>query len=376
MSKLMRFFIIVFCIIALAVAQLPAFALSMDVKLFEDAEQFLPFDDEWVSECEDFSQVTEKNNIEVWAVEDYELESMYGDEYVLRRSANTTEAYVTYYLPYVQEIEVTSYNWPSHIAPFEFYFSRNGEEWTECEFNAETISNEDDVERWTKIIYKATEIFGVGYVKICWPMPSPESNDWWNPYLGSIKADIGTPEPAGIIVNIQEEYVIPRYDAFEYTLSGYVADQLDKDMGYEVLWSGQAELPEGVALSEDGLLSVSSLCEFEGVISVIATANITDTETITKEVEISLKSAIVGDVNYDSLCDENDLQFTIENFRKTSSDSQWDMIRLADINSDGIIDIVDLAYIAYNCATDEEIPDETDVPGQEDEEEVQDDITD
>lgn len=369
MSKLIRTFIIICCVIMLVVCHFSAFAMTMDVKLYDDAEQFLPFDDEWVSECEDFSQVTEKNNIEVWAVEDYELDSMYGDEFVLRRSANTTEAFITYYLPYVEKIEITSYNWPSHIAPFELYYSKDGEEWTECEFDAETIPNEDDVERWTKIIYQSTEFTGVSYVKIVWPMPSPESNDWWNPYLGSIKADIGSPEPVEIKVNTQDEYVIPRYDSFEYTLDGYVADQLDKDMGYDVLWSTQTELPDGVVLSETGLLTVSSLCVFDGVINVLATANITDEETITKEIELSIKPAMLGDVNYDNLCNEDDLQFTIENFRKTSIDSQWDIIRLADINSDGIIDIVDLAYIAYNCTTNNE-----DVPEQ-DEEEVQGDIT-
>ena len=373
MSRFNKLFITVLCVSAIFVSYLPVFSMSMDVVLYEQSE--LPYGEEWESDCEELLQITDIKNIEVWAVEEYELESMYGDEYVLRRSANTTEAFITLCLPYVEEIELISYNWPSHIAPFQFYFSVDGNEWVETELDAETIPNEDDVDRWTKIKYTCSEISGIGYFKINWPMPSPESNDWWNPYLGSIKAKIGTPEPIGIKIDAQDEYVIPRYDIFEYSLKGFVVDQLNNDMGYEVTWSSQTELPDGVEFFENGLLKVSSNCVYDGELSFLAIADITEGQTITAECKLFLKPAKLGDVNYDNLCDVNDLDFTVKNFRKTNLDADWKNIRLADINSDGIIDIVDLAYIAYNCQmkTDDAEPDEEFPDEITDEEEISED---
>ena len=46
--------------------------------------------------------------------------------------------------------------------------------------------------------------------------------------------------------------------------------------------------------------------------------------------------------------DNDDLDFALQNYGKTVNDSGWNEIRLADIDGNGIIDIIDLSYIAYN----------------------------
>ena len=66
-----------------------------------------------------------------------------------------------------------------------------------------------------------------------------------------------------------------------------------------------------------------------------------------KEIEITLKDALIGDINKDLKIGQEEIDFVIENYGKNENAEDWHNIRLADIDENGIIDIIDIAYLSY-----------------------------
>lgn len=298
----------------------------------------------WVNEGDTLAEAVETENVDVWAVEDYELSTMYEDPYVLRRAANTTDAYVVFYLPYLEEAELLSYSWPEHVVSFRMLFSKDGKTWEE---RTMTVDEEPDTEeqgRWTKLYHKASGLRGMSYLKIEWPSEL-SGNDWWNPYLGSIRAKLGTPQMEQIKCEIPDKLVIPRYDRAEYSLRASAVDQIENPVAAEITWQLKEAPPEGVTLKEDGVLTVSNDCTAQ---SIALTVSCNDgNKTLTADVTVLLETAKIGDVNYDNVIDEKDFEFAYLHYGKTEADGDWQSLRLADVDGDGKIDIADIAYLAY-----------------------------
>ena len=308
-------------------------------------------DTAWVNEGDTLAGAAEAENVDVWAVEDYELSTMYEDPYVLRRAANTTDAYVVFYLPYLEEAELLSYSWPEHVVSFRMLFSKDGKTW---EDKAMTVSEEPDTEgqgRWTKLYHKASGLRGVSYLKIEWP-DELSGNDWWNPYLGSIRARLGTPQMEQIRCEVPDKLVIPRYDRAEYPLKASAVDQIENPVAAEITWqSKEAALPEGVTLKEDGTLEVSHDCTAQSITLTVSCSD--GNKTLTADVTVMLEAAKIGDVNYDNVIDEKDFEFAYLHYGKTETDVDWQSLRLADVDEDGKIDIADIAYLAYYAEEEE-----------------------
>ena len=55
---------------------------------------------------------------------------------------------------------------------------------------------------------------------------------------------------------------------------------------------------------------------------------------------------IPGDVNNDGKVSIGDLGFAAANYGKNSTSPDWNQVKLADVNNDNMIDIIDLAAIA------------------------------
>lgn len=314
-----------------------------DGESVDDDDKTVKFD--WMDECDDTENAYEVHNISLWNVGDDELYTMHGDKQVYRRSDKAYDSWLIYKIPYLEELNVTIYTWTENESDMYFYTSADCETWTEVKFTAE-ISRYDD--RWTKIVFYNKEIQNTEYVKIVFPAVNPEVDDWWNPYLGEVAANVGEPYPCAINAEIPN-IVIPCYDFFEYTLRAEVIDQLGKPMDIPVKWRLDP-VPEHVTLTEDGKLKISSECAAETELALTAYAESDDiTDIPSYDVCIKLASGIIGDYNSDLKIDKDDLDFAVKNYNKNSADDEWDIIRLVDIDGNGHIDIADLSYIAFNC---------------------------
>ena len=278
---------------------------------------------------------------------------MHDDKYVLRRSDKAYDSWLVYEIPYVKSLNAVIYTWAKNESELYLYTSSDGESWTECEFDAD-IQREAD--RWSKIVFSNNALYGVRYVKLVFPSVDAELDDWWNPYLGEVSAGIGSAEAVSVKTDVPSELTVPRYDSTVYTLKADVIDQLGEVMDIPVRWSAES-LPEGVQLTETGELTVASGAA-EGAEIVLTAAAESDglTETLSTELKIRLRASLTGDTNSDLKIDNDDLDFALQNYGKTLNDSGWNEIRLADIDGNGIIDIIDLSYIAYNI----EVPSEND----------------
>ncbi len=336
--------VVCFGVMLLGFWKIPIYAFESDSVFEED----LPKKQIWKNEGDTLEQAVEVHNVDVWAVEDYELDTMYQDPYVLRRTANTTEAWVVFELPYMKRVELLSYSWTENAVPFVLYLSEDGETWTDAGNETEVRPDPEELGRWTQILHQNENTRGMRYLKIVWPQPSA-SNDWWNPYLGWISAEIGVPSPAKLVTFVPEALTVPRYDNTVYSLSANVIDQLGEAMEFEIVWCAAEELPEGVTLTADGTLTVEHTCMADTKLQLTAKATITETETMEASVWTVFRPAQIGDSNYDNKLDEADLQYVMDNYGKSQEDEEWKNLRLVDVDGDGKIDIADLAYLAYYC---------------------------
>ena len=333
----------------------------------------LPFNKTWVNEGDTLEQATEVHNINVWKVEDYELPTMYEDPYVLRRTDNTLEAWVIFELPYIDSLEILGYFWPEHENEFSVFLSSDGETWEETTPIITRIPDTEGKERWTKKKYQLFNLDKITHMKIVWPEVDASSNDWWNPYLGSIIATISQPRPDAIISYFPEEMQIPRFDTDSVTLSGAVVDQLGIAMeNYPVSWTAEQPLPAGLLLSPEGMLTIDSSCNDGATLRVTGTAIVPEFKqqlvsvdqidmqgitawkwvptgnmvTLETQKEIVFHAALLGDTDGNLQLDQVDLDFVCQHYGAQSTDKDWNSIRLADIDENQRIDIVDVAYFA------------------------------
>ena len=332
---------------------LVSLSILCSLNCFADLEENIvpEYNSELLFECDEFEFVTENHNINLWVVEDYEKETMHNDEFVFRRKDNTDDAYLVYDLPYVNEFNFTSYFWPTNEGEFLIYVSTDGNEWIETDAEIEIDKGTEDASVWSKHIYSLNSLEKCRFIKIVWPSVDLSVNDWWNPYLGEIQAKIGEPVPTEIVVeDIKEQLEIPRFDVNEYNFTAVVKDQLGIDMDYTLYWKEVDELPKGVTLSENGNITVSSECEDSCIIKISVYTDLSEddeTERMEKEIEITLKDALIGDINKDLKIGQEEIDFVIENYGKNENAEDWHNIRLADIDENGIIDIIDMAYLNY-----------------------------
>ena len=137
-----------------------------------------------------------------------------------------------------------------------------------------------------------------------------------------------------------------RYDTAEYPLKACAVDQIENPVAAEITWQlKEAEPPEGVTLKEDGVLTVSHDCTAQSIALTVSCSD--GNKTLTADVTVLLETAKIGDVNYDNVIDEKDLEFAFLHYGKTEADGDWQSLRLADVDGDGKIDIADVAYLAY-----------------------------
>lgn len=319
---------------------------TLDVPEIDNGENEAFNENIWESTCGDFENVIEVYNIDMWDVEDSELETMYNDRDIFRRTANTNEAWIVYELPYVESLTFLTYVWPTHESEIEILFSKDNEEWFEAESQITRTSAPENSNCWSKILYEINDITEVRYVKLVWPEVDSVHNDWWNPYMGWIKAELGKSVPTYLEININNEIVIPRYDISIYELSAKVTDQIGTEIDTEINWATEL-LPVGVSL-ENNRLIINKNCTENSEFILNATTSIDGIE-LSSSIIITCKKPILGDINSDGKITEEDVDYIVDNFAASDKNDRWKEIRMADIDENGVINILDLSYVAYYC---------------------------
>ncbi len=323
----------------------------------------ISFDSEWNSMCDSLKNVESYENINIWKVEDYELATMYNDEFVFRRENNLTEAYIIFNLPYIEKLIFVSYFWPKNEGMFKLYKSIDNKNWTEHQPEIEKIVGKDDGSLWAKHTYTYADLSPASYIKIVWPELDPSVNDWWNPYFGSMSAIIGCALPQNIVFNMPSKLEIPIYDSNNYLLSGFVSDQIGNPMDYDIMWEITGDTPQGIILKNNRELIIDPSCKngtnitLKASASVTSNDDVTQQETLSAEYKISLVSAVIGDINKDGIIDLIEINCIKENYGTTQSHSDWNNLRLLDIDKNQILDVIDMAYLSYQYACTNTDPD-------------------
>lgn len=273
-------------------------------------------------------------NVQDYTVLPDEKHNMYDADKVLRRNDKKGEAWVIYELPYLTEFKAESYHLPEDVAPMSFEISRDGKTWEKAEVKTETIIPTDN--RWTRAVYTAEKLSGVRYLKAIWGEEKNLEN-WWNPYFMGIWANVGESEPTEIKIVTSEKLTLPMYDTKQITLEAEILDQIGEKCIGEINWELIDEDAEKLSLSEDGIMTLSADMKPDTRFKVRASSG-----ELSCDAEFVLCAPLPGDIDGDNKITKDDIDFIVKNFACEVTEEN----RLCDVDKNGEIDIIDLAYAA------------------------------
>lgn len=291
----------------------------------------------WTADLSALDGSEESVNVQTYETDDNEAEIMYGAKNVLRRDGNAGEAHVVYEVRYLTEFAAVSYHLASDVAYFSFELSADGESWHTAETEAiETVESG----KWTKVEYSASGLENVRYIKVVWGEERNTGN-WWNPYFGGLFANVGEAIPAKVVINTEPNLRIPMYDSVKYILSAEVLDRLELRFEDEITWSLIDSDDERLSLSSDGEIEIFA----DMTDGVVFTAKAEAACGLYAECEFVLCAPMPGDTDGDNVITQTDIEFICENYNKAVTDDN----RLCDVDKNGVIDIIDLAFAARYC---------------------------
>lgn len=309
---------------------------NTDIPETDTDKEILPDDEETVIEYDwqaDLSVIGENSlNVQSYSVEDAEKELMYDAQTVLRRDNAAGDAWIVYEIPYAEELYAVSYHLASDVAHFSFETSKDGEEWTSIETET-TVTT--DIDKWTKVEYLAKDLENIRYIKVIWGEEENTAN-WWNPYFGGLSTNVGEAHPTEILILTDQKLYIPMYDSTEYVLEAVILDQAGIEYDGEISWEILSEDFEISALGE-----VTVNADMEDGFEFTVKASFADGE-ITAEKKFILVAAMPGDTDGDNVITKTDIDEICTNYGKQATTEN----RLCDVDKNGLIDIIDLAYAA------------------------------
>lgn len=295
---------------------------------------------EYSLEFTSVENATDSFNVQNYSPDGDEKETIYDTNNIIRRDGVSGEAYIIFEIPYVTDFYAISCHRPTDVAEFSFELSIDGESWEKAEVDINTIT---DSEKWTRVEYTLTEIENTRYVKVVWGTEK-EDVHWWNPYFVGLFANSGASVATEVVIENDEEITIPIYDSKRILLSGKVMDQLGLDTEEEVIWSLISSDDERITISPENEVEILSDMA-EGVSFTLKAENADG--TLTAEKTFFLCLSMPADTNDDNVITIDDINKIVENYGKSADVYN----RLCDINKDGLIDIVDLAYAARYMQT-------------------------
>lgn len=274
-------------------------------------------------------------NIQNYVPDDNEKQTIYDTENIMRRDGVSGEAYIIFEIPYVSEFKAISCHRQTDVAEFSFMTSKDGEEWETLE---PEITEYIDENKWTRLEYVAENIKSAKYVKVIWG-EEKESVHWWNPYFVGLFANSGESTPERININIDDEVSIPMYDSFCLELNAEILDQIDNIFEGEIIWIIEECADDRIVISEENTIEIFSDMEDGLEIKIKAESQeygLSELKTV------KLCAPMPGDTDGDGVITETDIEVIIENYGKEADLNN----RLCDVDKNGKIDVIDLAYAA------------------------------
>lgn len=300
----------------------------------------------WYNDCDTLDNAADSQNVSLYEIPDDQREPFYDDFTTLQRSG-VGEAYVVYEIPYINSASVTTHHLANDLGDFAFAVSYDAEEWTDVEAEADTLEAEG---KWTMVNYRLKNLSGMKYLKLIWP----ETQNWWTPLVSLMTADVDKPKAEKVVIESADVLEIPMYDSVVYPVDAYVADQMGKRMEFPVELKLKDSTVEGLEITADGTVEISHEYPDGGSFTLVASAEV-EGAPMTAEKTVTLKAALLGDLNGDLAVDRADLDLAVALYGRTQEEPGWQENRLADINKDGKIDIIDIAYLAKQVETEDRI---------------------
>lgn len=290
----------------------------------------------WESECADFEGVTESQNVSLYEIVESDRPAFY-DDFTTYQKSGDGAAYLVFEVPYMYEFEMTAYFFTGEeVRDFTFEKSLDGATWTQAEASCEYTTAEG---KWTRGDYTLSGLGGNKYIKVTFP----ESINWWTPLIASARAALEEPTPQQIVIEGAAEIVVPKYDSESYTYTAKILDSMGNEFESPISLSVESSDIEGLAIDENGAVEILSSYEPGASFRIIAEA---EDIGLTGYLDATLFAPVAGDANGDLRVTDADLDLVTRYFGVDSDSSRWIEIRDADVNGDGVINIVDIAYIA------------------------------
>ncbi len=295
------------------------------------------FEPDIVYDCDSLEELYSYTNVYAYLIPDDGSREAFYDDFTTFQRPTAGEAEIVYEAPYANGAEIVSYFYGGEaLVDFSFQTSLDGEEWTEAEFTCEYTEAEG---KWTRAVYTLSDIEETKLVKIIYP----ETVNWWTPLVSQVSFTIGSSVPKGINIKGDRELIIPRYDYTDYVYSGEIVDNIGEIIKSEILYSIAESDFEGVSVDQSGTVRIDSSFPRGGKFVLKAEC---PEFGFSSEIEVTLKPALIGDMNGDGSIDSADLEAVLQCYNKSSGDAEWKQYRDADINGDEIVNIIDIAYVA------------------------------
>ncbi|MEG2583895.1 MAG: hypothetical protein RSA27_05265 [Oscillospiraceae bacterium] len=288
-----------------------------------------PIKNIWENPCDSMDSVFDSKNVSFYEIVKSDRPAFYDDFSTLQRTGDG-EAYATYEIPYMNSAVVTTYHLASQVVDFTFEVSKDNIEWHQALTDTKHI---EEADKWTIGEYKIDNLTDMKYLKIVWPATS----DWWTPLVAKISAKTNDPAPKTLEIQCENEFIIPMYEEKSYKMGNpFKSDVVLSIKDSQIL---------GLEIGKNNTISIKSDFIEGSKFTIHAEAKINEL-VLEKDKIITLKSAILGDLNNDFVIDNKDLEIVTLGYGKSGSDENWNILRLGDINRDLKISVIDIAYIA------------------------------
>lgn len=294
-----------------------------------------PFKADVVFGCANTDELYSFSNLYAYNIPDDGSRSAFYDDFTTFQRPAAGEAEAVYKIPYAENVRVTAYFYAGEpLKDFAFESSADGETWNAREFSADYLEAEG---KWTRAVYSIRVPDSEPYIKMIFP----ETVNWWTPLISEVSAEVGAARPEKIIIDGASELIIPNYDSAEYKFSACLADQIGETVDEPVKLSVKDSDISDLSISDDGVVVIDSGFSDGAKFTILAEA-----AGFSAELPVTLKAAVAGDLNGDGKVTSADTEIALKNYDRRDTDASWADYRDGDINRDGKISVIDIAYIS------------------------------